>query len=409
MELSKPFVRPNPSFLGMTQYKPERTITVNNLAGGLNNVEPDNVIADSESTNTKNMMFISNSLMESRYGTKYVNETLYPDLNSPITWVDEYTPTKTESHFIRATDNAIYVDNTKICDVNGRVRGVNYIGKYYFVDGKYLWVYDGTTYYQVCTTSSHTTAAVAVSGKTFNLHSIPNYLTVDKPLYIIMADGSTVTLDITAIDRVNKTVTVATGHTAVIPKETVVYFYTPLGTSSLEGTNVWDSTNHYAYYEPCTNQLKDEFAGTPYMPDSPNVIAIHQDRIFIAGDVEQPHGVYMSSIASISTIYFPVGAGVSAKPNGDKVIDLIVFDSALIIGRHQDMYVLYGSSEYQKISSDPFYVKQMDVSIGLMCTDCGAMINNFYIFLGYDGRFYKLNTPTTFVEYLMSRPIVTGK
>ena len=44
----------------------------------------------------------------------------------------------------------------------------------------------------------------------------------------------------------------------------------------------------------------------------------------------------------------------------------------------------------------------MDVSTGLMNSNCGALLNNFYIYLGYDGIFYKLNTPTTFVEYLMT-------
>jgi hypothetical protein len=104
-------------------------------------------------------------------------------------------------------------------------------------------------------------------------------------------------------------------------------------------------------------------------------------------------------------LYFPSGAGLTVKPDGNAIIDLVVFDNSLIIGRHNDMYVLYGSSEYQDISSDAYYIKQMDVSCGFMCSRCGALLNNYYIYLGYDGRFYKLNTPTTFVEYLMTAPL----
>ena len=69
------------------------------------------------------------------------------------------------------------------------------------------------------------------------------------------------------------------------------------------------------------------------------------------------------------------------------------------------MYVLYGNSEYQTQSDDPYYIKQMDVSCGFMSRRCGALLNNYYIYLGYDGRFYKLNTPTTYVEYLMTSPL----
>jgi hypothetical protein len=47
----------------------------------------------------------------------------------------------------------------------------------------------------------------------------------------------------------------------------------------------------------------------------------------------------------------------------------------------------------------------MDSSTGFMSANCGALLNNFFFYLGYDGRFYKLNTPTTFVEYLMTRPL----
>ena len=168
---------------------------------------------------------------------------------------------------------------------------------------------------------------------------------------------------------------------------------------------MWDTVNHYAYYEPCENQLNDEFAGTQYIPDQPDTLIIHKDRVFIAGDSEQPHGIYMSALASISPIYFPVGASLSAKPDGQKIVDFVVFDNALVVGRHTDIFVIYGSSEYQDISSDPFYIRQMDSSTGFMSANCGALLNNFFFYLGYDGRFYKLNTPTTFVEYLMTRPL----
>jgi hypothetical protein len=391
----RPYIRKPPKAI------PQSVFTLSTFGGGLNNVNGDTTIQDNQATDCKNMMFISDEIMEKRYGTSAIDEFV---LDGAITWIDIYRPTTGEPQMVRATDSEVYFGETKICDVNGRIKGANYIGKYYFVDGKHLYVYDGTTYYQVCNTNSYTTEEVAANGKDFFVKQIPDYVTVDNPLYFLV--GTTkVTLDIAAIDRENNKITVASGHTAKVPKDTVVYFFTPLGSSHLEGTEVWDAVNHYAYYEPCENQLNDEFAGTQYIPDKPDTLIIHKDRVFIAGDSEQPHGIYMSALASISPIYFPVGASLSAKPDGQKIVDFVVFDNALVVGRHTDIFVIYGSSEYQNISADPFYIRQMDSSTGFMSANCGALLNNFFFYLGYDGRFYKLNTPTTFVEYLMTRPL----
>lgn len=391
----KPYLRQPP------KAKTQNTFTLSNFGGGLNNVNGDTTIADNQATDCKNMMFISDEIMEKRYGTTAIDDLVLED---PITWIDKYRPTIGEAVLIRATDSEIYVGDTKLCDVEGRVSGVNYIGKYYFVDGKKLMVYDGTTYYKICVSWTYPTEDVAANATSIKVKYIPDYVTTDKSLHVILADGTKATLSISGVDRTTNTISVTTGHTAAIPKETGLYFYVPLsGETVFEGTEVWDSTNHYAYYEPCENQLSDDFAGTPYLPDLPDVITIHKDRIFIAGDSEAPHNVYMSSI--VSPLYFPAKASVSAKPDGNKIVALIVFDSALIIARHTDIYVLYGSSEYQGITDDPFYIKQMDVSIGLMSSNCYAILHNFMFYLGYDGRFYKLNTPTTFVEYLMTRPL----
>ena len=391
----RPYIRRSPKPI------PQSVFTLSTFGGGLNNVNGDTAIQDNQATDCKNMMFISDEIMEKRYGTSAIDEFV---LDGAITWIDMYRPTIGEPQMIRATDSEVYCGETKICDVNGRIKGANYIGKYYFVDGKHLYVYDGTTYYQVCNTNSYTTEEVAANGKDFFVKQIPDYVTVDNPLYFLV--GTTkVTLDIAEIDRENNKITVASGHTAKVPKDTVVYFFTPLDSSHLEGTEVWDTVNHYAYYEPCENQLNDEFAGTQYIPDQPDTLIIHKDRVFIAGDSEQPHGIYMSALASISPIYFPVGASLSAKPDGQKIVDFVVFDNALVVGRHTDIFVIYGSSEYQDISADPFYIRQMDSSTGFMSANCGALLNNFFFYLGYDGRFYKLNTPTTFVEYLMTRPL----
>ena len=109
--------------------------TLSTFGGGLNNVNGDTAIQDNQATDCKNMMFISDEIMEKRYGTSAIDDFV---LDGAITWIDMYRPTTGEPQMIRATDSEVYCGETKICDVNGRIKGANYIGKYYFVDGKHL-------------------------------------------------------------------------------------------------------------------------------------------------------------------------------------------------------------------------------------------------------------------------------
>ena len=399
---------------GSKAWKNENVINIENFGGGMNNVEADNVINDNEGSDTKNMRFVSSTLMEKRHGCT-VNEN-YNQLNGKIVWVDEYKPMVGESHLLRATETEVYVDNTKICDVEGRIRGVNFYGKYYFVDGHSLRYYDGTRAYKIITepvgylSQRYSHSGGTTGTMTFN--SIPVMVETGDPIFILSssthpgADGNLFG-SVTSVNRTNNTVDVTFNESLsafYLDEGASVFFYTPKPVDVYQGESINEEIDGvwYTWYQPCINQLADTQAGASYIPTSPNVIVSHKDRLFISGDYEQPHGVFMSHASS--EYYFPSWHSVSVTPNGDKIIDMFVFDTALIIGRNEDMYALYGDSVYDNIG-ESFYLKKMDVSTGLMCADCGALINNYYIFLGYDGRFYKLNTPTTLVEYLVTKPL----
>lgn len=401
-----PYFR-NPYRQGTRSWYSEQVMTIDNFAGGLNNVEPENIIADNESPNCRNMRFLGNTLMEKRPGIQEYNSEELPALSGSITWIDEYSPHIGEGSIVRATDSEFYVGPNKLCDVNGRVHGVTYNGMYYFVDGKYLRVYDGEKAYRV------TKAPIAhITSKPINnvivIDTVPEQLKTGATVYITGAalgqeDSFTTTVQTISENNITLTDALTSTPIALAP----ILFYNPGEENAMEGVEIWDDDNGIAYYQPCLNELADGYAGEPYIPDAPNVIAVHKNRIFIAGDTTQPHAVYCSTFSPEAPLplYFPSGIYLQVKPNGNPVVDLIVFDDALIIGRNNDIYVLYGSSEYLDVSDDPFYIKQMDATVGFMNTDCGALLNNYYIYLGYDGRFYKLNTPTTYVEYLMTRPL----
>lgn len=383
----------------------EKLLVLNDFSGGINNVQPVGLIADNESCDCMNMRFTDNNLMAKRQGLVPVLNDI--QFNNSITWIDEYKPFVGSKKRVLATSEKFYVDGVEVCNVSGDVRGVNYYGKYFFVDGSNIFVYDGDTYYIIVqpiwyveNSSSKDSNVLTIK---FNLHTnlIP---TVGGSVYIINGSEeftSSIT-DVSDLGDNKYTLTLQNPLTFDVAKDSIIYSFIPSPSGVFYGSEVWDKENHIAYYKPCKHELEYAYLGTPYIPDSPNVITIHLDRLFIAGDSSQPHGIYLSK--TNEPLYFPSGAGLGVVPDGEPIVDLVVFDSALIIGRHKDMFALYGSSEYADQTDDPFYIKKMDVSIGFMSTDCGALLNNYYIYLGYDGRFYKLNTPTTYVEYLMTRP-----
>lgn len=388
----------------------ENIININNFGGGMNNVEADNVINDNEASDTKNMRFVSATLMEKRHGCTEIED--YDALDDKIVWIDEYKPMLGESVLIRATEDELYADDTKIADLEGRIRGVTFYGKYYFVDGDSLRVYDGTNVLKIVTeplgylSEKYTHSAGNTGIMTFE--DLPVQLAANDRVFILAssayADGN-LWGTVTSINANQKKVTITFDESLAafyIDKGQPIFFYTPLSVQYYEGVTQKDLVKGITWYEPCINQLADADAGAGYIPKNPKLIISHKNRLFIAGDEDQPHTVYFSWTGS--EYYFPCYHNVGIKPNGEPIIDLVVFDNALIIGREKDMYVLYGSSVYED-SGDTFYIKQMDVSAGFMCSDCGALLNNYYIFLGSDGIFYKLNTPTTLVEYLMTKPL----
>lgn len=165
-----------------------------------------------------------------------------------------------------------------------------------------------------------------------------------------------------------------------------------------------DGKPYLTWYEPCQNELEYGGLGENYFPSNPKNLTIFKSRLCTTGDYGQKNEIRMTNVNN--PLYFPAALSISVNPNGNEVVDMFEFDGALIIGRDKDIYALYGNSS--SLSSDQmFAVKKMDANIGMIGYKCGALINNYYIFLGTDGKLYKMTTPTTNVEYLMIKPITT--
>ena len=389
----------------------ENVFTLNNFSGGLNNVDPDNIIRDNECTDCFNLRFISNTLMETRFGFKFDRNAFGGTaVDGGCKFLDVYKSPNNPDRIITASNTALYSDGVEVVSgLAGVPSGVNFRGKYYFVDGKNLYMYDGTKYYKVVSDPvSWLTEASNTTQTTFKFRSIPDGVAVGSNNFFVFSSVSrqleNTIRNITAIDTVNNTITINSALNFTLPVDAPILFYVPL-TEKVIGERVFDDTNKIAYYKPCMNEIADVYAGISYFPDSPNTIVVHSDRLFLSGDKHTPHGFFMSH--TDEPLYFPSAAGITVKADGRPIVDMFVFDGALIVGRNEDMFVLYGDTERDSPTSQlkPFNIKQMDVTTGLISKNCGALLNNFYFFLGSDGRFYKLNTPTTFVEYLMVRPV----
>ena len=70
-----------------------------------------------------------------------VEVTLSVELTSSLPTLTSFT--------ISCINKESKYDLTKLCDVNNEIHGVNYIGKYYFVDGNNYYVYDGIDVFKV--------------------------------------------------------------------------------------------------------------------------------------------------------------------------------------------------------------------------------------------------------------------
>ena len=182
---------------------------------------------------------------------------------------------------------------------------------------------------------------------------------------------------------------------------TVLRTYIPNDISYTAGNMV--ITDEYVWYEPCMNELNDEKSGENFLPNKPTNISLHNGQLCVCGDTEGNNVLFMSQQAN--PYYFPSSHTFVLESTGDGIVDFFEFDTALVVGRHKDIWVIYGEGVYS--DTNPYRLSKVDAHTGFACAHCGALINNYYIYLGYDGVFYRLNTPTTYTEYLMTRPLNT--
>ena len=384
-----PFIRDN-------DVKPARIEVFNfdDFSGGLNNRSTPMQLKTNEAMDISNMTFVTNGGMEKRWGTELYDAL---KLTSPITYMDVFRPINTAEVVIRATDSEVYAGLTKIADVAGKIQGVNYIGNYYFVDGSSYYVYDGTKVWEIVNPPHAYLSANANAGTAvLTLVKWDERITTASPVQLEGINGVE-TAVILSIDSVAKTVTLTGNLSKNFLADELVRFWFPRNVTYYEGTWEEDSTLSWKWYEPCDHELNDEYKGECFLPTNCSCIQLDSERLFLAGDPDHPHEIYITDINN--AYYAPVNIGMQCPPNGDKIKDLIQFDNAIVVGRGDDFNAIYGETSDITMSS-MFHMKKLDTHTGLASTDNARLALDYMFFLGSDLNIYAMRTPRADSESL---------
>jgi hypothetical protein len=320
-----------------------QTFVFDNFTGGLNNSTSDSLLKDNECSDILNMTLNDEGTMEKRKGTKKYDNFNY---GNPVTFMDKFRTREGTNKLIVSTASELFVDKVKLCDVSKSISGITYLNNYYFVDS----------------------ALIRVYGK---------FPQVTEGVHIIVIG------------------TPATDYklmTIVSPP-----VYTPLVASYTIGVWKYDYTNSKIWYEPCQQELDDTYKGNNIIPTNPSMLCMHKDRLFMDGDLINPGNIFITDIQN--AFYFPVGMPLQLPPNGQPIIGMKVFMDSVVIGRAEDLYVVYGNTNRTNLQ-DVFLMKRINTHTGFMNNNVIVEVHNYLMFLGSDGIVYRMHTTQTDVNVL---------
>ncbi len=329
---------------------PNKTLnfSLDNFVGGLNNRSEQ--LQPNEASSMMNMRFVDETVMENRYGQKYYDTLV---LDSPVIFIDEFKPYADANVLLRATAGKFYINDLILTTISGKPCGTNHNGRYFFSDGVKLWVYG--RFDQV--TSTYCT----IIGTPIN-----NYVLLE-----IVSPAS----DATRLD---------TTHT--------------------QGVLNVDYTNFKVFYVPCQNEFVDTFSGANVVPSGVKFITSHNGRLFVSGDQKDDDNVFITDIQN--PFYFPVTLPIQLPPNSDMVVGMCVYDNSVVVGRKEDIYAIYGSTNRTGMGVDVFQLRKLNSHTGFANQDAVKVAHNYMFFLGNDGNAYSLASTRT-NEKLLSTTILT--
>ena len=147
------------------------------------------------------------------------------------------------------------------------------------------------------------------------------------------------------------------------------------------------------WYEPCEYELEDGYKGVNKTENfRKRYICVHKDRLYVAGDDKDPNMLHMSDI--LNPYYFPASLPIQTPPDGDRITALKVFGKALIIGRQDSMYALFGNTNRDN-SEEAYQLVKINTHTGVVNNKCLDVVQNFLFYVGNDSNLYKMSHVTT--------------
>jgi len=358
--------------------------TVDDFSGGINNRVTPILLKPNEALDLYNIK-LSNQA-EKRTGTE-AYDTLITD--GEIVYMDVYKPINLPEVLIRATATSVYAGETKIKTVTGKIQGTNYVGNYYFVDGSKFYQYDGTNVYEiVAPPEQHLNGAVSAAATTIIIDEWDDRIVIGTKGQIESATGID-KFTVATINKATKTFTITAGLAYAHVDESFIRLYQPLDNTHYQGVYGINETLKLKWYEPCDFELDDDYKGEHLLPNNCSCCTIDSERIYISGCLDNPNEIYISDINN--PFYFPVTLGVQCPPDGDKVIDLIPFDDAIVAGRSKDVHVIYGTTNNLDLS-DQFEIRKFDTHTGFSSINNARLVNNYMFYMGSDMNVYGMTT-----------------
>lgn len=158
------------------------------------------------------------------------------------------------------------------------------------------------------------------------------------------------------------------------------------------------------WYEPCQYEMEDGYKGSPRTNGyRKRFICVHNDRLYVSGDDENPNMVYISDI--LNPLYFPSSLPVQTPPDGDFITALHIYGRSLIIGRRDSMYALFGNTNRDK--GEPFELVRINTHTGVPNNYCLDVVQNFLFYVGTDCNCYKMTVSQTDITDLKSKKLNT--
>ena len=186
--------------------------------------------------------------------------------------------------------------------------------------------------------------------------------------------------------------------------------FTPLPSPAVKGANktaviAGQTYPHYnAWYEPCALELADGFKGANMCEVNPTFIQVHGDRMYVSGNNADPNMIYIADV--LNPQYFPASLPIQTPPTGDKVTGLHVFSDALVIGRRDSVYALFGNTN-RTDTGIPYELKHISTHTGIANQNCVNTVNDYLFYVGTNGQCYKMQIAKTNSSQLLSTQLNT--